>query len=55
MDMEVIYNIPLLTRRQADFWAWHFDHKGLFTIRLSYLMFLLIRERANAWFEGRPG
>jgi hypothetical protein len=28
MDREVIFNIPLSTRRQGDFWAWHYDKKG---------------------------
>jgi hypothetical protein len=31
---EVILNIPLCTRRQADCcWAWHFDKRGVFSVR----------------------
>jgi hypothetical protein len=26
-DVEVISNIPLSTRRQGDFWAWHYKEK----------------------------
>ena len=27
MDAEIISNIPLCTRRQEDFWAWHSDKR----------------------------
>jgi hypothetical protein len=30
MDAEIISNIPLCTRRQSDFWPWHYDKKGIF-------------------------
>jgi len=30
MDWELILNIPLTTRRQPDFWAWHYEKQGCF-------------------------
>ena len=30
MDVEVIKGIPLSTRNQVDFWAWHFERTGIF-------------------------
>lgn len=31
-DVEVIMNIPLSTRIQEDFWAWHYDERGVFSV-----------------------
>jgi len=36
MDWEVILNIPLTTRRQLDFWAWHYEKLGVFSVRSAY-------------------
>jgi hypothetical protein len=35
-DVAVITSIPLSTRRQDDFWAWHFEKCGLFSVRSAY-------------------
>lgn len=37
-DMETIVAIPLRTRRQADFWAWHHEKNGVFSVRSAYRM-----------------
>ena len=31
-NVEVILNIPLSTRIQDDFWAWHYDKRGVFLV-----------------------
>lgn len=38
MDREIISNIPISTRRQSDFWAWHYERKGCFSARSAYRM-----------------
>jgi hypothetical protein len=45
MDASVILNIPICTRNQDEFWAWHFDRKGLFSVRSAYRM--LINTKIN--------
>ena len=37
-DVAVITSIPLSARRQHDFWAWHFEKRGLFSIHSAYRM-----------------
>jgi hypothetical protein len=32
MDVELILAIPLSGRRHDDFWAWHYDRKGIFSV-----------------------
>ena len=55
MDVEAISGIPLSTRRQEDFWAWHYEKKGVFSVRSAYCMLVSNRERTAAWRDGRPG
>jgi hypothetical protein len=35
IDVEVICNIPICMSRQEDFWAWHYDRKGVFFCSVS--------------------
>ena len=42
-DREAIMAIPLCNRRQPDFWAWHYDRKGIFTVRSAYRMLITRR------------
>jgi hypothetical protein len=53
MDAELITNIPLSTRRQKDFWAWHYECNGVFSVRSAYRMLVTTKERRSAWLEGR--
>jgi hypothetical protein len=55
MDAELIANIPLSTRSQSDFWAWHYEWNGLFTVRSAYRMLINTREQRSAWLEDRLG
>ena len=32
MDVDVITNIPLSTTNQSDFWAWHYERTGIFSV-----------------------
>jgi hypothetical protein len=45
MDRNIISQIPLSTRRQVDFWAWHYDKNGIFSVRSAYHMLVDTRER----------
>jgi hypothetical protein len=55
MDVELISNIPLSTRRQEDFWAWHYDKRGVFSVRSAYRMLVDTRTRRTAWLEENAG
>jgi hypothetical protein len=55
MDKELIKNIPLTTRRQADFWAWHYERSGVFSVRSAYMMLVDTRERRTDWLDEREG
>jgi len=55
MDIETIYQIPLTTRRQEDFWAWHYEKRGFFSVRSAYRMLVSNKERYSAWLDNRPG
>jgi hypothetical protein len=51
LDVEVIKTIPISTRTQDDFWAWHYDRKGMFTVRSAYKMLVSTKERREAWLD----
>jgi hypothetical protein len=51
MDAEAISSIPLRTRRQCDFWAWHHERTGIFSVRPAYRMLVHTREKRTAWLD----
>lgn len=53
MDVEVIRSIPLSTRRVDDFWSWHFERTGIFTVHSAYRMIINTKRRREAWLENR--
>ena len=55
MDWELILNIPLTTRRQPDFWAWHYEKTGVFSVRSAYRMLVSNREKRTDWIEHNAG
>jgi len=55
MDAEVISSIPLTTRRQEDFWAWHYERTGVFSVRSAYRLLILKKENNTAWLEEKSG
>ena len=54
-DVDVILNIPLSSRVQPDFWAWHYDIKGFFSVRSAYRMINAIKFQREDWLEHRGG
>jgi hypothetical protein len=42
---EQILNTRLTTRRQHDFWAWHYEKNGVFSVKSTYRM--LVNNREN--------
>ena len=44
MDIDVIANIPLSTDGTEDFWAWHYEQIGVFSVRSAYRMLIHIQE-----------
>jgi hypothetical protein len=54
MDSEVISNIPICTRRQDDFWAWHYEKSGIFSVRSAYRM-LVVNKQHNTTYESTTG
>jgi hypothetical protein len=53
LDVAVILNIPLSARRQEDFWAWHYEKKGIFSVRSAYCMLVQTRDTRTAWLDKR--
>jgi hypothetical protein len=48
LDTMTIANIPLCTRKQEDFWAWHFDKQGNSVVQSAYYMLVRRREHHDA-------
>lgn len=55
MDIPAIMGIPLWTRNLEDYWSWHFERNGVFTVRSSYRMLVATKLRREAWLEGSAG
>ncbi|XP_020153536.1 uncharacterized protein [Aegilops tauschii subsp. strangulata] len=55
MDADIILGIPLCTRNMPDFWAWHYEKHGTFSVRSAYNMIIATRQRREAWLEGSAG
>lgn len=53
MDVEAITNLPLSMRNHQDAWAWHYDHKGIFTVDSAYKMLVHTKAMREAWLEGK--
>jgi hypothetical protein len=53
MDVDHVLQIPICSRRYDDSWAWHYDGKGIFTVRSAYKMWIVTRDRREAWLENR--
>jgi hypothetical protein len=53
MDVDVIKEIPISSRRHDDFWAWHYERKGEFFVRSAYRMLVDTRQKHEAWLDSR--
>jgi hypothetical protein len=51
MDSEVIQSIPISSRVQPDFWASHYERKGVFSVRSGYRMLACTKEKREAWLD----
>ena len=54
LDWELIGDIPLSTFPQEEYWAWHYEKSGIFSVRSAYRLLVTSRESWVAWTEGRP-
>jgi hypothetical protein len=53
MDSEVIRSIPQSHRVQSDFWAWHFDRSGIFSVRSCYRVLATMKRTREEWLDER--
>lgn len=55
MDIDVIANIALSTDGTEDFWAWHYEQTGVFSVRSAYRMLIHRQEVTEPWTQQIPG
>ena len=55
MDIPAIMGIPLCTRNVEDYWGWHFERSGVFTVKSAYRMLVATNLRREAWLEESAG
>ena len=55
MDIDAILAIPISTRNFDDYWAWHFERNGKFSICSAYWIMVAIGNRRGAWLEEAAG
>jgi hypothetical protein len=55
MHAATICSIPLCTRQVDDFWAWHYENKGVFSVRSAYNMLVQRKYDREAWLDGTAG
>jgi hypothetical protein len=53
LNVDLILQIPLSNMRQEDTWVWHYDRRGLFSVRSAYRMLIETRDRREAWLDHR--
>ena len=54
-DAEEILRIPLCTHRVGDFWAWHEELRGNFSVRSAYRMIIKTKHSREAWLAEEDG
>jgi hypothetical protein len=55
MEENIIFPIPLCTRRQDDFWAWNFEHKGSFMVCSAYRIMIATKISREKYLQGNAG
>ena len=48
LDWELIESIRLSTSPQDEYWAWHYEKSGIFTVRSAYQLAVQLRDRENS-------
>ena len=54
-DAEEILRIHLCTRQVGDFWAWHEEKRGVFTVRSAYHMIMRTKLSRERWLYDEEG
>ena len=54
-DAEEILRIHLCTRQVGDFWAWHEEPRGTFSVSSAYRMILKTKHSREAWLAEEDG
>lgn len=47
--------IPLCTRNIPNFWTWHYEKHGSFSVKSAYKMLVAIKQRSEALLDGSVG
>lgn len=55
MDADVILSIPSCTSPMQYFWSWHYDRKGVFSVRSAYKLLVATRIRREGWIAESVG
>ena len=53
MDTNSVMQIPISHTAQSDFWEWHYEKSGVFSVRPAYRMIVEMKYRRTNWLEGR--
>ena len=53
MDVEAILQNPISFKPQGDFWAWHHERSGIFSVRSAYHMIIDTKIRRENYFDSR--
>lgn len=53
-DIDIILKIPLSSRLQNGFRVWHYDRRGIFSVRSAYRMSSETKAQREDWLEHRP-
>lgn len=51
MDVEAVKKIPISHVLQPDFWAWHYERSGSFSVRSAYKLVVETKKRREAWLN----
>jgi ribonuclease HI len=51
MDIDIIRSIPLGLANHDDFWAWHFERHGNFSVRSAYKLLTKTKNEREAWLD----
>ena len=54
-DAEAILRILVCTSNVDDFWAWHPEKKGRFSVSSTYKFMIKTKITRENWLEGRGG
>lgn len=53
IDADALFNIPISTSTSSDWWAWHYERTGVFSVRSAYRLLVGTKRRREDWLENR--